>query len=110
MASFKQQEELVGNLATTVNDKLVKELNFSALTIPDDSEDDDGVSSILVSSNYLTATRALVIIQNAVGSIMGVFSRSVCIDEGLDRGSMLPYVRVALKQGSFMLLKPIQPF
>ena len=43
----------------------------------------------------------LIIIQNSVGMghLLGVLSRSICLDEGIDKGSLLPYVRDALNLG-----------
>jgi hypothetical protein len=85
----------------------VNEFHFSSIRIPDDSDDEEAVSSILVSANWQTATRAVLIIQNAVGSVLGVFSRSVCLDQGLERGSMIPYVRDALGLGyAVIILRP----
>jgi hypothetical protein len=99
MSGFKQQEEKIGNLASTVTEKLINEFSFVSINIPDDSDEVDAVSSILVTSNYQSACKALVIIQNAVGSILGIFSRSMCMDQGLDYGSMIPFVREAIKAG-----------
>jgi hypothetical protein len=99
MASFKKDEELIGNLASSVQEKLINDFSFISVKIPDDSDDEAAVSSILVSANWQIARKAVVIIQNAVGSLLGVFSRSVCLDQGLDRGSMIPYVREALDLG-----------
>jgi len=107
MATFASDAELLGNLATSVQDKLINEFHLQSIKIPDDSDDEQAVSSILVSANWQEAKRALLIIQNAVGSVLGVFSRSVCMDQGLDRGSMIPYVREALDLGyAVIILRP----
>lgn len=107
MAAFASDAELLGNLTSDVQGKLMNEFHFSSIRIPDDSDDEEAVSSILVSANWQTATRAVLIIQNAVGSVLGVFSRSVCLDQGLERGSMIPYVRDALGLGyAVIILRP----
>ena len=39
---------------------------------------------------------------NGMGNFLGILSRSMCLDEGIDKGTLLPYVRDALKQGTYV--------
>ena len=46
------------------------------------------------------------IIQNSVGMghLLGILSRSICLDEGVEKGSVLPYVRNALELGDKQII------
>ena len=92
-------------LARYVQARLLGEYNFIAIPIP--QEDVQASTTILVSHDWQTASKLLVIIQNASGSLLGIFSRTLCLDEGLSKGSVLPYVDRAIQQGyAVMILRP----
>ena len=49
----------------------------------------------------------MIIAHNAAGSKMGIFSRSICMDMGLSKGSMLPYIKRAREDGyAVVILRP----
>jgi hypothetical protein len=65
----------------------------------DENLDPNCFTTILACSNWINAKKLLLIIQNSSGSQMGIFSRSICIDEGISKGSMIPYVERAIANG-----------
>ena len=49
----------------------------------------------------------LLIVQNSVGSLIGICSRSVCFDHGLSKGTWLPYIQKAREHDyAVLLLRP----
>ena len=104
--SMEETQEVLSEIGRFVQAKLVNDMGFESLAIPDD-EHDLASTSILASSDWQTSEKLLIIIQNAVGALMGIFSRSLCLDQGLSKGSMLPYVERARSQGcAVMILRP----
>lgn len=80
---------------------------FSEVQIPEEDTDTMASTSILVSDDWLTCEKLLIVIQNASGSLLGIFSRSLCLEEGLSKGSMLNYIEKARECGySVMVLRP----
>ena len=61
--------------------------------------DDDAKCAIYCSSGWEAAPKVLLVLQNAVGSCPGVWSRSLCISHGLAFGSMIPCLERALGEG-----------
>ncbi len=56
--------------------------------------------SILVSENWQTARQIMVLVPNHLsGAPLGLWSRSLCIEQGLRFGTMLPYVDTAYREG-----------
>lgn len=103
--SMAETQEVLQEIGRYVQAKLLNDMGFESLAIPDDEQ--LASTSIFASSNWQVAERLLIIVQNAVGSLMGIFSRSLCLDEGLSKGSMLPYVERAIAAGwSVMILRP----
>lgn len=71
------------------------------------SDDTEIKSNILLSRNYETADKLLVLLQNHVGSQMGMWSRSTCLSEGLRKGSMIPILEMAEEKGyGVIILNP----
>jgi hypothetical protein len=68
-------------MARYVEAKIISEYGFERVFIPDDEAEIS--TSILVTSDWQTNTKLLVMVQNAVGAMMGIFSRSICFDLGL---------------------------
>ena len=107
LKSAAEYEEIVNEISRYVEAKLVSNLGFVSIPIPDDDSTTSEHTYILASPDWLSATKLLLIIQNAAGSILGIFSRSICTDEGLSKGSMLPYVERALSAGyAVLILRP----
>lgn len=104
-ASMEETQQVLQEIGRYVQAKLLNDLGFESLNIP--ADDEEISTSILASSDWQTSDKLLIIIQNAVGSLMGIFSRSLCLDEGLTKGSMLPYVTRAREAGcAVMILRP----
>lgn len=91
-------------LARYVEAKIVNDFGFISIQIP---EDQDPSTSILVSPDFFTARKLLIIVQNAYGSQLGIFSRSLCFDEGISKGTWLPYIeRAVAAEYAVMILRP----
>lgn len=104
-ANMEETQQVLQEIGRYVHDKLLNDMGFESLAIP--ADDEEITTTILASTDWQTADKLLVIIQNAVGSLMGIFSRSLCLDEGLSKGSMLPYVKRAQDAGcAVMILRP----
>jgi tRNA A-37 threonylcarbamoyl transferase component Bud32 len=96
--------ECLTEIARYVQAKMI-DMGFERIAIPDDEAEYS--TSILVTSDWQSNSKLLIIIQNAVGSMMGIFSRSLCLEQGLSKGSMLPYISRAQRAGySVMVLRP----
>jgi hypothetical protein len=104
--SMAENEEISNELFRYVEAKIVNDFGFVSIPVPD-TDENVPKSSILVSSDFLTAPKLLLIVQNASGSQMGVFSRSICFDEGILKGSMIPYIERAIGAGyAVLILRP----
>ena len=104
-AVMKEEREILQEIGRYVENKLLSQYGFVAIPIP--GEDSIPATSVLASADWITASKLLLIIQNASGSMMGIFSRSLCLEQGLSKGSMLPYVDRALSLGyGVIILRP----
>lgn len=104
--SPKEDREVMAELTRYVEALIIEKFGFVSISVPED----DGVAaktSVLASRDWTSASKMLIIIQNASGSIMGIFSRSICIDQGLSKGSMIPYIARAVQEGyAVLILRP----
>ena len=91
-----EDAEILQELARYVEAKMVNEHGFVSIQIP---EDEDPSTSILASPEWMFSAKLLVVVQNAYGSQLGIFSRSICFDKGISKGTWLPYVERALVAG-----------
>lgn len=92
-------------IARYVQAKMIHQYGFETIPIPDDESEIS--TSILATSDWTTNSKLLMIVQNAVGSMMGIFSRSLCLEQGLSKGSMLSYIERARAAGyAVMILRP----
>jgi len=73
------------------------QIHFQEHWIP--NEDAVGKCCIYLTENITTCNKLLVVLQNHVGSQPGIWSRSLCIDNGLNAGSMLPTLLKAASKG-----------
>jgi tRNA A-37 threonylcarbamoyl transferase component Bud32 len=102
--TMSDELEVLTEIARYVQARMIH-LGFERIIIPDDEATIS--TSILATSDWQTNPKLLVIIQNAVGSMMGIFSRSLCLEQGLSKGSMLPYIERAKRNGyAVMVLRP----
>jgi len=103
--TFQEDGEVLQEIQRYVQARIMTDFGFVELPIPD--EDAKAATSILVSPDWQSSKKLLIIIQNASGSLMGIFSRSLCLDQGLSKGSMLVYIQRARDAGyAVMILRP----
>jgi len=99
-----EDEQTLNELARYIEQKIIVDFNFAAIQIPDGQELS---TSVLASPNWATATKILLIIQNSYGSQLGIFSRSICFDQGISKGTWLPYIERATAAGyAVLILRP----
>lgn len=99
-----EDAEILAEIARYVENKIIDQYNFVSIQIP---EDEDPSTSILASADWVNARKLLIIVQNAYNSQLGIFSRSICFDQGLSKGTWLPYIERALQQDyAVMILRP----
>eukprot|EP00599_Poterioochromonas_sp_BG-1_P016223 CAMPEP_0173156406 /NCGR_PEP_ID=MMETSP1105-20130129/14788_1 /TAXON_ID=2985 /ORGANISM="Ochromonas sp., Strain BG-1" /LENGTH=715 /DNA_ID=CAMNT_0014073229 /DNA_START=61 /DNA_END=2208 /DNA_ORIENTATION=- len=100
----EEDAEVLQELARYVETKIINEYGFSSIQIP---EDENPSTSILASPGWMIASKLLLIIQNAYGSQLGIYSRSICFDQGISKGTWLPYIERAISAGySVLILRP----
>jgi hypothetical protein len=106
----KQQMEedgaIIKEMARYVEAVIKSEYGFVAVPLSE-REGVEANSNFLASSDWTTNPKMLIIAQNATGSQMGIFSRSICLEDGLSKGSMLPYIKRARDAGfCVVILRP----
>lgn len=96
--------EILQEVARYVEAKIMADHKFVSIQIP---EDEDPSTSILASPDWMNATKLLLIIQNSYNSQLGIFSRSICFDQGISKGTWIPYLQRAAAAGySVLILRP----
>lgn len=61
--------------------------------------------TIVASQDWQTAKQLMVLVPNHLnGCPLGLWSRSLCIDQGLRFGTMLPYVDTAYREGFAVII------
>jgi hypothetical protein len=91
-------------LARYVEARIISDFNFVSIQIP---EDEDPSTTILASPDWMNAKKILIIVQNSYGSQLGIFSRSICFDQGISKGTWLPYIERASSAGyAVIILRP----
>jgi tRNA A-37 threonylcarbamoyl transferase component Bud32 len=100
----EEDAEVLAELARYVETKIISDYGFTSIQIP---EDENPSTSILASNGWMIASKLLIIIQNAYGSQLGIYSRSICFDQGISKGTWLPYIERAVAAGySVLILRP----
>ncbi len=94
--SIEEMESLLEALGTYVQDTMKSQIHFVEHKIP---ADQPGACSIYLTENITSCSKLLVVLQNHVGSQPGIWSRSLCMDHGLNVGSMLPTLMKAASLG-----------
>ena len=103
--TLNEQGEVLQEIGRYVQAKITTDFGFISLKIPED--DVPASTSVLISPDWQTAAKLLVMTNNASGSMLGIFSRSLCLDAGLSQGSMLPYIQRARDLGyAVLILRP----
>lgn len=100
--TMAEEIEVINEMARFVEAKIINDYGFERVYIPDDESEIS--TSFLVTSDWQSNSKLLVIVQNAVGAMMGIFSRSICFDVGISKGSMLPYIGKAKADGYAILI------
>lgn len=106
VAKSQDDYNLLGEwVAKVVQDKMVNELGLKEVWIP---EGEENQCNIFVSNDWEeNKDKGLIIIQGAGQVRAGIWSRSVCINESLSMGSMLPYITKAQSENySIIILNP----
>lgn len=99
-----EDEQILNEVARYVEQRIINDYSFVSIQIP---EGEDPSTSILASPNWTNATKILLIIQNAYGSQLGIFSRSICFDQGISKGTWMPYIEKAISTGyAVLILRP----
>jgi serine/threonine protein kinase len=106
--SAADENSVMVELARYVEASIIEKYNFSEFIIPDSNElNDIPTSSVLVSNKFDEKDELLIICINQSGSQMGIFSRTMCFDEGLNKGTMIPYVKRAIDNNyGVIILRP----
>jgi len=103
--SANEEEEIIKEIGRYVEAKIINIYGFYAISIP--NEDSNPSTTILASNDWLIKNKLLIIIQNASGSLLGIFSRSICLEQGISKGSVLPYIERALSADyGIIILRP----
>ena len=100
----QKEYELVGEYVEKyIENKLIDTFNLEILFVPnknltDFSNRDENQSQckILITHDFLTNPKCLMLIQGTGAVRLGQWARSVCINENIYLGSMIPYVKKAL--------------
>lgn len=95
-ATVEEEAEVLSELVRYVEQRIIIELGLIPIQLP---AEDIHSTTILASPEWSTATKLLLIIQNSSGSQLGVFSRSLCLEQGLSKGTWLPYIKKAIDVG-----------
>ena len=100
-------DNVMQEVSRYVEDKIVYDFNMTKIAIPPNAEGDQPSADILVSPDWTEKERLLIFVQNQSGGYIGIWSRSLCFEEGLARGTMIPYISKALKNDyGVMILRP----
>jgi hypothetical protein len=103
--TIKEGKSIVSSVVRFVEDKIINDHNMQHIYIPDESAQIK--TSILASSDWETNEKLLIIMNSNDCKESCLFSRSYCLDYGLDKGTILPYVEEAISKGyAVMILRP----
>ena len=91
--------DLVAAIAHYVHSVLIKTYSFERVLIPslEEAVVPEARAPIFCSDDYLDKEKLLVIVQGSGRGLKpGIWSRTLCMTEGLNMGSMLPQIQMAL--------------
>ena len=116
VSKLSQKEyELVGKYVQKyVEELLIKKFNLTILYVPNNISTDytkrdesQAQCKILTTKDFPKNPKCLLLIQGTGAVRLGQWARSVCINENLDLGSMIPYVEKAISnQFSVIIFNP----
>ena len=97
--------------------KLITDYEMNLIYVPSNSNNyfqrDKSLEQciVLASKDIEYNPRCLILIQGAGHVKLGVWSNKVCINEGLNKGSMIPFVQIAKNKGySILIMNPNERF
>ena len=111
----KEEYELVATYVQYyVEDYLIKKYNLKKLYVPNDKgsdfskrDNEQAQCKILISQDFHTNPKCLILIHGSGSVKLGQWARSVCINENLYLGTMGPYIDKAKKNNlSVIILNP----
>ena len=88
-----------------IEEQLINNLHLKVLYVPNNSSDltqrNEKIAQtrMLVTQDFYTNPKCLLLLPGAGVVKLGQWARSVCINENLDLGSMIPYVQEATRSG-----------
>ena len=110
----KQEYDLVGMYVKKYVEKmLIKTFDLDILYVPNKENNyekrDEEIAQckILTTKDFKTSPKCLILIQGTGVVRLGQWARSVCINENLNLGTMMPYVEKAIKNNySVLIMNP----
>ncbi|OMJ75248.1 hypothetical protein SteCoe_25645 [Stentor coeruleus] len=109
LVSQSVYEELALSLILDIQTTLTSKYKLSEIWLPTEEKYSQGPRcNIFISPNWSTSSnKKLILIQGAGQVRAGIWSRSVCINESLETGSMLPFIEKGLEeQYDILILNP----
>ena len=108
----QKEYELVGKYVQKyVEELLIKKFNLTTLYVPNDKSDDftkrdesQAQCKIVITKDFSTNPKCLMLIQGTGAVRLGQWARSVCINENIYLGSMIPYVEQAIKNNLSVII------
>ena len=73
-------EEVIAEVARYIEAIIIHKFHFISLVLPDESA--RVTTTVLASNDWETNERLLLIVQNANGCKLGIFSRTICLEKG----------------------------
>ena len=98
----EELQTLVESLSAYIRAYIKSTFNLVETWIP--SDDVPAKCDILMSQDWDTAPKLLVLLQNHVGSQIGLWSRSTCLQKGIRKGSMIPFLEHARAEGFAVII------
>ncbi|KAM3577545.1 hypothetical protein VYU27_000708 [Nannochloropsis oceanica] len=92
-------QSVIESLSMYIKEYLQARFDLVQHWIPAGEEDTPAKCDVLLSRDWEIAPKLLVILQNHVGSQLGMWSRSTCVTKGLRAGSMLSFLEQAHESG-----------
>ena len=74
-------EEVIAEVARYIEAVIIHKFHFLSLVLPD--ENARVTTTVLASNDWETNERLLLIVQNANGCKLGIFSRTICLEKGI---------------------------
>ncbi|XP_030049249.1 cotranscriptional regulator ARB2A isoform X3 [Microcaecilia unicolor] len=97
----QKRYEALGEIITKhVYDLLEKECNLKKIYLPVDATDNEPKSFIFMSEDAMTNTEKLMVLIHGSGVVRaGQWARRLIINEDLDSGTQIPYIKRAMEEG-----------